>query len=373
MPKILYLVSEDWFFASHFIPMAHAARAAGLDVVVVARGNDHIARITAEGFQFLPFDLSRTSLRPFEAVRDIVRVHAIIQSEKPEIVHCIALRPLLVGGIAAKWAGTKALVLAPTGLGHLWIADDLPAAMARGLVRCVVGSWLRGPRTHYLFENKEDLSEFGLDADAADVTIIGGAGVDPLEFPVLPEPKAPPVKVAVAARMIRTKGIAEAVEAAKRARALGAAIELHLFGDPDVSNRDSLPISTLQAWRKEPGIVWHGYVQDMARVWREHHVALLLSYREGLPRSLIEAAACGRPIVAADVTGAREVVRTGENGFLVPLHDVEAAARALAALAADAELRRRMGAASNAHFRERFTIAAVTAEIEGLYRSLARR
>jgi len=371
MPKILYLATEDWFFASHFLPMARAARAAGLDVVVAARAKDQAARIIAEGFRFVASDLDRTSLQPLQAVRDIVRTRGIIRSEQPDIVHCIALRPVLAGGIAARLARTRALVLAPTGLGHLWIERGPGPAVARHLMRFAVGSWLRSPRTRYVFENREDPPEFGLDPDAADVTIVGGAGIDPRDFPLVPEPPAPPVKVAVVARMIRHKGIAEAVAAARAARALGAPLELNLFGDPDPSNPNSLPISTLQAWSSEPAIKWHGRVSDIARVWREHHIALLLSYREGLPRSLVEAAAAGRPIVAADVTGCREVVRDGENGFLVPLHDVDAAARALAALCADAALRQAMGAAGNARVQRRFTVQAVMAEVEKLYRSLA--
>jgi glycosyltransferase involved in cell wall biosynthesis len=170
--------------------------------------------------------------------------------------------------------------------------------------------------------------------------------------------------------MIRPKGIVESVEAARRARAAGAPVELHLFGDPDPANRRSIPQATIEQWAKEPGIIWHRRVTDVARVWREHQIAMLLSYREGLPRSLVEAAAAGRPIVATDVSGCREVVHDGEEGLLVPLGDAEAAAQALARLAADPALRARMGAAANARFRQRFTAEAVRETVRNLYRSL---
>ena len=150
-------------------------------------------------------------------------------------------------------------------------------------------------------------------------------GVDPAKFPRSEEPAAPPLKVAVVSRMIQPKGIVEAVEAVRRARAAGAPVELHLFGDPDPDNPRSIPQATLERWSKEPGITWHGRVADVAQVWRQHHVAMLLSYREGLPRSLVEAAAAGRPIVATDVAGCREVVRDGQEGILVPLGDIDAA------------------------------------------------
>jgi glycosyltransferase involved in cell wall biosynthesis len=170
--------------------------------------------------------------------------------------------------------------------------------------------------------------------------------------------------------MIRPKGIVESVAAVQRARAAGAAIELHLFGDPDPDNPSSIPQATLAQWSQAPGIAWHGHETDVAPVWREHHVAMLLSHREGLPRSLVEAAAAGRPIVATDVPGCREVARNGKEGILVPLGDSDAAARALTALAADQELRHRLGAAANARFNERFTAAAVRQTVGALYRSL---
>jgi glycosyltransferase involved in cell wall biosynthesis len=165
--------------------------------------------------------------------------------------------------------------------------------------------------------------------------------------------------------------VVEAVEAVRRARAAGAPVELHLFGDPDPANPRSIPQATLERWFEEPGINWHGRMTDVARVWREHHVAMLLSHREGLPRSLVEAAAAGRPIVATDVAGCREVVRDSREGLLVPLGDIDAAARALTTLAADPGLRYRLGSAANARFHERFTADAVRQKVRNLYLSLA--
>jgi len=171
--------------------------------------------------------------------------------------------------------------------------------------------------------------------------------------------------------MLKSKGIAEAVAAVERARNLGAPVELSLCGKPDPRNPNSLTEDTLRSWSTVPGIRWHGHVPDVARVWQEHHIALLLSYREGLPRALVEAAAAGRPIVATDVVGCREVVRNGKEGLLVPLGDIEAAARALVKLAGDAGLRERMGRAANTRFHEAFTADAVARVVGALYRALA--
>jgi glycosyltransferase involved in cell wall biosynthesis len=370
MPKILYLVTEDWFFVSHFLPMAQAARDCGLQVVVATRVREDGERLKAEGFSVIAIEGRRGSFSPLRSLRDFFQAFKIVCDQRADIVHCIALRPVVIGGLAARLARTGALVVAPTGLGHLWIEDGMAVRLARKFVRAVIGSWLRGPRTRYLFENRDDPREFGLDPDGAAVTIVGGAGVDPAKFPRSEEPAAPPLKVAVVARMIRPKGIAESVDVVRRARAAGAPIELHLFGDPDPDNPRSIPRARLAQWSKEPGIAWHGHAADVARVWREHHVAMLLSHREGLPRSLVEAAAVGRPIVATDVAGCREVVRDGREGILVPRGDADAAVRALVTLAANAGLRSRLGAAANARFHERFTSDAVRHTVRKLYLSL---
>jgi glycosyltransferase involved in cell wall biosynthesis len=301
-----------------------------------------------------------------------VRMTRIVRTERPDVVHCIAVRTVVLGGLATRLAGAPCLVLAPTGLGHLWIENGPIERLARPFAKLAIGRVLRGPATRYLFENSEDPREFGLDPAGGSVTIVGGAGVDPARVPVTPEPSAPPVKVAVVGRMLVPKGIAETVAAVRRARGEGAPIELNLYGEPDPSNRRSYSEDQLRRWAAEPGIAWHGPTDDVARVWRENHVAMLLSYREGLPKALVEAAAAGRAIVASDVTGCREVVRDGIEGLLVPLGDVDAAARALLRLASDATLRARLGAAAHARFAERFTEEAVVRTMTEFYAGLRR-
>jgi glycosyltransferase involved in cell wall biosynthesis len=370
MPKLLYLVTEDWFFVSHFLPMAQAAQECGFEVAVAARIREDGARLTAAGLRVIAMENRRGSVSLARIASDFIQSYRIVRAERPDVVHCIALRPVVTGGLAAKLAGTKAMVLAPTGLGHLWIGRGLAARLLRKAIRLVVGSWLRGPRSRYLFENHDDPREFGIALDSADVTIVAGAGVDATNILSVAEPVCPPLKVAVVSRMIRIKGIVEAVETVKQARAAGAAVELDLYGDPDDANPGSIAPAMLTEWSRQPGIRWHGRIADVAKVWREHHVAMLLSYREGLPRSLVEAAAAGRPIVTTDVPGCREVARDGQEGILVPLGDIAAAARALVTLAADAALRQRLGAAANARFRARFTVDAVKQTVRNLYRSL---
>jgi glycosyltransferase involved in cell wall biosynthesis len=370
MPKLLYFFSEDWAVVSHFLPMIRTAVAAGFDVVVATRLREHRSRIEAEGCRALSLEHERASLSGLEAVRDFLRIRRILRDERPDIVHCVSVRLVVLGGIAARLQRVKWLVLAPIGLGSLWMEAGWAARAARAVVRVIIGRWLKGPGTRYMFENADDPGEFGLDPAKPPVTIVPGAGVDPRDFPAVPEPQTPPLKVAVVARMLQTKGIAEAVAAVRRARALGAPVELDLYGPPDPSSRRSCTEAELGQWSAEPGIAWKGATDDIAGVWRTHHVAMLLTWREGMPRALIEAAACGRPIVATDVQGCRDLVRHRREGILVPLRDVEAAARALVELAQDKNLRARLGQAAQARFQERFTEAEVRRAVASVYAGL---
>jgi glycosyltransferase involved in cell wall biosynthesis len=366
MPKLLYLVTEDWFFVSHFLPMAREARAMGFEVVVATRVREQAARIVAEGFRVVPLEGERRSVGIVEVVRGFARIVRIARAERPDLVHCIALRMVALGGLAARFGGVRRLVLAPTGLGTLWSGDSTLNRVGRTLLRFVIGRWLRGANTRYLFENTDDAREFGL--SGAEVTIVPGAGVDPDDFPPASEPPVPPLKVAVVARMIAAKGIEDAVVAVRRARALGAAVELDLYGSPHPSNPRSCSEDELTTWSAEPGIAWRGRTADVAEVWRTHHVAMLLTwYREGVPRSLIEAAASGRPIVTTDSPGCRDLVRDGREGILVPLRDTEAAARALVELAADPELRQRLGQAAQKRFQDGYTEIAVRQAVRSAY------
>jgi glycosyltransferase involved in cell wall biosynthesis len=370
MPKILYFAAEDWAFVSHFRPAAQAALACGFEVVIATRVHEHAQAIVGEGYKLVPLASKRGSLNPVALLRSFSEMMRILRAEEPGVVHCISLPMMVLGGLAARATRRPYLVLAPTGLGYVWVESGPVAAMARAFVRWIIGYLLRHPGTVCVFENAEDPREFGLDPAGPKVVLVGGAGVDPQVFTVGPEPPAPPIKVALLARMIKPKGIAEAVAAVRRARALGAAVELDLYGVPDPSNRTSYAEADLRRWSGEPGIHWQGATDDVARVHREHHVTMLLSVREGLPKCLVEAAAAGRPIVATDVPGCREVVRQGREGLLVPPGDIDATAQALVKLAGDQSLRERLGAAANARFHERFTIAAVRAVFAHLYRSM---
>jgi glycosyltransferase involved in cell wall biosynthesis len=369
--KLVFIVTEDWFFASHFLPMARAAKEIGLEVTVVTRVRDHRQAIEQAGARVIPLEAERRSLNPMAAGYAAGRLAAILRAEKPDIVHCIALRAILVGGAAAVMAGVPRRVYALTGLGFLGARGDIVGRSARTALRALIRGPLQNAHTRFLFENPDDPRLIGLDPADERVTIVGGAGVDPDALQTTPLPPQPPLKVALVARMLWSKGIDVAVEAARLARARGGAVELSLYGVPDPSNPKAISEQTLREWSAAPGVLWRGPTRDVAAVWRGHHVCCLPSRGgEGLPRTLLEGAACGRAIVTTDVPGCRALVREGMEGLLVRPNDPAALADAFLRLAENPTLVARLGKAARARILDGFTERHVMEAIKRLYGSL---
>lgn len=370
-PHVVFLVTEDWFFVSHFLPMARAARELGWRVTVVARVRDHRAAIEAVGARVVALEAERRSLNPLAVWRALRTLRQVLRAQRPDIVHCIALRSIVLGGFAApRGAG---VVYALTGLGFLGARRDFVGRAARWCVRGLRRGFLDGPRTRYLFENEDDAIALGLDpGDRTRVALAGGAGVDPAQFAADPPEAAPELRIAVVARMLWSKGIDIAVEAVTLARAAGAPVSLSLYGAPDPSNPRAVPEETLREWSALPGVTWHGPTRDVAGVWRGHDVACLPSRGgEGLPRTLLEAGASGRAIVTTDVPGCRRLVRDGIEGLVVPPGDSAALARAFISLANDREAVRSMGRAARQRVEDGFTERHVMETVKALYRELA--
>lgn len=374
-PKLLFVATEDWFFASHFLPMARAARELGFDVVVIARERNHRHVIEATGARLIGLEAERRSLDPRALFKQIAALKRLIAAEKPDILHCIALKPIALAGLAGKLAGVDRRVYALTGLGFLGAKQGALAAMAR----FAAITWLRGAidgsQVRFLFENPDDPVTLGLDPqDASKVAIVGGAGVDPLILMPSPMPPAPPLKVALVARMLWSKGVDLAVEAVRLARAEGAKVTLTIHGAPDPSNPKAIPETTLKEWAARPGVTWAGPTRDIEGVWKAHHLCILPSRGgEGLPRTILEAAACGRAILTTDVPGCRSFVRDGQDGMVVPADDASALARALIALAGTPRLAERMGESARARLLDGHTERDVMNGVKALYLGLLGR
>ena len=347
-PRIVYLVTEDWVFVSHRLPIARAARDAGYEVTVATRVTDHGAAIEAEGFQLVPLAWARRSHNPFAELAALIRLTSLYRRVRPTIVHHVAVKPALVGSLAAWLAGVPRVVNAITGLGFVFSSKTTRARFMRPFVRFGFRFLLRRSGSVIIVQNPDDadvlVRECAIERER--IRLIRGSGVDLARFQVVPESDRRPMIATLASRMIWDKGIGDLVEAARILRRDGVNVRVVLAGKPDPDNPASIPEPQLRAWHDEGMVAWRGFVSDMPALWAESHIAVLPSfYGEGVPKCLIEAAACGRPIVAADGPGLREIVRDGENGALVPAHDPAALACAIARLAADDETRRGMGAA----------------------------
>jgi glycosyltransferase involved in cell wall biosynthesis len=369
----MYVITEDWFFASHFLDRARAAVEAGWDVVVATRCGDDAARIRATGARTVHVDLSRRGTNPLVEVRAVAALVALLRRERPDVVHHVALKPVVLGTLAARCAGVRRIVNAPVGMGYVFTSTDARARAMRPLLRTVMRLVLNPRGSRVIIENPDDRDAIleGRFARASHVSLVKGAGVDLRAFVPSPEPSTDGgVVVTVVARMLRDKGIPEFVEAARALHARGVAVRCRLVGGTDTGNPTSLDAATLRAWEREGIVEWLGPSADVPAVWRASHVACLPSHREGLPKSLIEAAACARPIVTTDVPGCREVVRHEVEGLLVPARDAAALADAIATLAADPTRRARMGAAARARVEAEFGNERVIAATHAVYEEL---
>jgi glycosyltransferase involved in cell wall biosynthesis len=368
---LLFLVTEDWYFCSHRLPVARAARDAGFEIVVATRVRDHGEAIRDEGFRLAPLAWRRHGDGVSGAFRALLSIAWLYRAERPDIIHHVALKSVLFGGIAARLAFPRAdkrprQVAAVMGLGSRFGRGGLIGRLLEPALRFTAG------HAEIIVQNPEDgtaLVRRGLDAGR--IALIRGSGLDIAHFRPLPELAWPPLTVALVARMLRSKGILETVEAVRRLRADGQAIELLLAGPIDPDNPDSLNAAEMEALSAEPGITWLGHVADIRTVWARAAIAVFPStYGEGIPKALLEAAACGRPIVAADMPGCREIVRQGETGLRVPPHDVARLAAAIAALADDPLARRAMGRAGRALVERDFAEAVIAEQTLALYRTI---
>jgi glycosyltransferase involved in cell wall biosynthesis len=371
-PRLLFLITEDWYFWSHRKSIAGAARDAGFDVSVATRAQNHGDLIEREGFRLIPIKLRRKSRNPFAELSAIAELASIYKKERPSIVHHVGIKPVLYGSLAACLAGVPAVVNALAGLGYLFVAKGRRAPLLKHFARLSYRLALSKKCSRVIFQNKEDQKLFienGLVTERQSV-LIRGAGVNLDDFGVLPEPNDIPV-IMLAGRLLWNKGIGELVEAAERLRATGMKCRLVLVGVPDLENPMAVPEEVLRRWQAEGKIEWWGRREDMPQVLAQSNIVVLpTTYGEGVPKILLEATACGRAIVTTDAPGCREIVRHGENGLLVPPHDAEALANAIRALLCDPPLRAKMGARGRGIAEAEFSEQKVVAETLAVYRDL---
>jgi mannose/cellobiose epimerase-like protein (N-acyl-D-glucosamine 2-epimerase family)/glycosyltransferase involved in cell wall biosynthesis len=368
-PRVIYLVTEDWYFISHRLPMARAARAAGFEVHVATRVDRHGAAIKAEGFRLHPISWRRGSFDPRDLFRVVREVRRLYRKLEPDLAHHVALPATIVGSVAARGLPTVCLN-AMTGLGTIFISNTMKVRAARMVLTPALRRLLSRAGSAVLVQNLDDRAVIeSLGVDPTRIALIPGSGVDTDVMVPSPEPAAP-VRVAFVGRLVETKGIRVLVEAHARLCARGRDVKLIIAGIPDPANPNSIPAQEIEAWSRQRNVSYLGFVEDIAALWASVHIAALPSHREGLPLSLLQAAACGRPLIATDVPGCRDIARPDLNALLVPLDDVEALAQAIDRLALDPALRRSFGAASRDLVEREFSSKRIGRDLVALYRRL---
>ena len=368
---ILYLVTEDWYFWSHRLPIARAARDAGAQIFVAACMNDHKERIEAEGFQAVDIPFDRSGLNP---LRDFGTLSAIVKTYRqvrPDLVHHVAVKPVLYGSIAALITSVPAIINAMAGLGFLFISQSRKARMIRSVFQKVFAILGNRHNTRLIVQNRDDRAIFEqIGIRSEKLILIRGSGVDVDAFTPTPEPDGTPIALCVS-RMLKDKGIYELVEAARILKERNVPIKIRLVGGTD-ANPTSIPLAQLERWAADGIIEYAGHSNDIAGEYSRSHIAVLPSYREGLPKSLLEAAACGRPIVATDVPGCRDVCVNGKTGILVPVKESMLLVNALGHLAFSSTIRKSFGKTAREKVVSEFSEEIVVYKTLNLYQYVLR-
>ncbi|MBL0919596.1 MAG: glycosyltransferase family 4 protein [Hydrogenophaga sp.] len=373
-PKVLYFISVDWFFCSHFLGRAVAAKNAGYEVVVLAHVDQHREVIEACGFKLIPLRMDRRSMNPYATWLTFLQVLRVYREERPSLVHQIALKPVLLGGFAARLCGIRRVVNAIVGGGYAMTSESLRMRAFRPILRLALRLLLNPQGSKVVFENADDIGEFvrTKQVDPAAAVLIKGAGVDPALYATGERKEDPPI-VLLGARLLWDKGVGEFVEAANLLRARGINARFVVAGDTDPGNRACIDHQTLERWRKAGVVELWGFCKDMPDLLSRATVACLPSYREGLPRFLLEAMAAGLPCVTTDVPGCREAVRDGDNGLLVPVRDAASLADALEKLLIDPSLRARLGGRGRDRIANEFSSELIETQTLSVYRQMFAR
>ena len=343
--KILYFVTEDWYFCSHRLSLALAAKNAGYEVVVVTRVREHGEIIRSAGLKLVPLELDRTARGLLAQLKTVRNLISIYRKEKPDIVHHVAMMPVIYGSLAAKFTSIPAVVNALTGLGYVFTSSHIKARAIKFIISIAFRYLLRGNYYRTIFQNPDDRDLFCSSGviEKKNTVLIRGSGVDTDKFfPTDSVDNQVPV-VMLASRMLWDKGIGEFVGSAKNLQLEGIKARFLLVGESDSGNRNAVPANQLKKWHDEKIVELLGRCKDMAAIFSKVDIVCLPSYREGVPLVLIEAAACGKPIVTTDAPGCREIVRHNENGLLVPPKNIAALTSALKKLITDESLRIKMG------------------------------
>lgn len=379
MKKILFVVNAPEYLVSHRLSVAQAAKLSGFEVHIAApaagqivSGDGRAVEIIKEnGFIYHEISIKRGGQNPFREMTSLIKLYSLFRKVRPDLLHLVTIKPVLYGGIAARFAGVNRVVSAVAGLGTLAFAESQLEKLRRWFISFLYRQAFMQKNLTVIFQNPEDQRQIIRIAKLPPrcTRIIRGSGVRLEEYPYTPEPEGEPV-VVMAARLLRDKGVFEFVEAAKLLKCRGVAARFRLLGSIDPGNPSTVTERELQVWVKEGNVELPGYCPDIATEYSAANIVCLPSYREGLPKSLIEGAACGRAVVTSDVAGCRDAIEPGLTGILVPAKDHVALADAIQSLIESPRRRVQMGLAGRALAEDCFVIDKVVGQHMTIYREL---
>ena len=370
MKKILFVVNSSAFFASHRLPIAQQLIEKGYEVHLATPG-ELLPIFDKIGLRFHKLALSRKGMNPFNELRVIWQLFKLFTGLQPDIVHTVTIKPYLYGGVAAKLAKVPALVSAVAGFGVVFIASGIKAKVLRTFLYPLYKLAFSHKNQSIIFQNSDD-ADFMSDwvtINASKVCLIRGSGVDLNIYQYSPEPIGKPVVIFVG-RLLVDKGIREFIDASKIIYNNEIEADFWVVGDLDEGNPSSISKVEIDTWKELPNVRVIGFQTDIGDLYTKSNIVCLPSYREGLPKSLIEAAACGRAVVTTDVPGCRDAIETNETGLLVPVNDAFALADAIEYLIKNPDVRKRMGAAGRDLAEKEFAIEKIVSEHMKIYVNL---
>jgi glycosyltransferase involved in cell wall biosynthesis len=370
-PVVLIVVNDAGFFLSHRVAIAEAAQGEGYEVHVASQEGSAVKEVVERGFRHHTLALSRSGKNPFSELRTLFSLWVLCWRLRPDVLHLVTIKPVLYGGIVARFAPVKGVLAAISGLGFVFMAQGRRAKLLRMAIAVMYRAALAKRNLRAVFQNPDDRDALaGIGAITSKKSIlIRGSGVDLQAY--VPQPEAPGVPVVtLGARLLRDKGVFEFVQAAEILSYRGVHAQFQLVGDIDPGNPTSVSAGDLEEWSARGIVKCMGYQSDMISVFQRSHVVVLPSYREGLPKVLIEAAACGRAVVTTDVPGCRDAIESGITGLLVPVQDAIALADAIQRLVEDSMLRQQMGRAGRELAERAFAIESIVAQHLDIYKLL---
>ncbi len=371
MTKIIIVSNTEWYLYNFRRALAKYLHTQGLEVVLVSPPGEYAAKLQALGFRWMPWEVGRKTLAPWAELGALVRLAQIYRREQPALVHHHTIKPSLYGTLAARLAGVRGIVNSITGRGYVFLGKEFKVRLLRQFVKVFYRLAFNTQNCIAIFENSTDQDFFTHQnmITAERTRLIESVGADPDLFSPQPEPEGTPV-VLLASRMLWDKGVGVLIEAARLLHER-VQVRVALAGSPDPGNPASIPEATLREWHAEGVVEWWGFQADMSAAYNRCHIFTLPSmYAEGVPTALVEAAACGRPVVATTIPGCKDFVVAGGNGLLVPPNDAPALAAALEKLITNVALRRKMGAAGRQRVLDKYTTGKVNAATLSVYEEL---